>query len=231
MKAARLHEYHAPLKIEEADEPKATGPLDVVVRIGAAGLCRTDLHIQEGQWAEKSQVQLPYTPGHENAGWVHEVGSGGDERRGRRHRDRPPVHHLRAVPAVPRRRRHALRQRLVPRHQPRRRLRRLPVHQRALGRQARPVAAAEGHRGARRRRADRDPRGQEGDPGARLGHAGRRDRRRRARSHRDPVPQGDDPDRDHRRRPVRAGARARARARRRPHRARSMAPTSTPCRS
>jgi NAD+-dependent secondary alcohol dehydrogenase Adh1 len=45
------------------------------VRIGAAGLCRTDLHIQEGQWAEKSQVKLPYTPGHENAGWVHEVGS------------------------------------------------------------------------------------------------------------------------------------------------------------
>ena len=45
------------------------------MRIGAAGLCRTDLHIQEGQWAEKSQVTLPYTPGHENAGWVHEVGS------------------------------------------------------------------------------------------------------------------------------------------------------------
>jgi NAD+-dependent secondary alcohol dehydrogenase Adh1 len=75
MKAARLHAYHEPLKLEEVDAPKATGPLDVVVRIGAAGLCRTDLHIQEGQWAEKSQVRLPYTPGHENAGWVHEVGS------------------------------------------------------------------------------------------------------------------------------------------------------------
>jgi len=74
--AARLHEYHQSLKVEEVDEPKATGPFDVVVKIGAAGLCRTDLHIQEGQWAEKSQVPLPYTPGHENAGWVHEVGSG-----------------------------------------------------------------------------------------------------------------------------------------------------------
>jgi NAD+-dependent secondary alcohol dehydrogenase Adh1 len=74
MKAARLHAYHEALKLDEADEPKAAGPLDVVVRIGAAGLCRTDLHIQEGQWAEKSQVQLPYTPGHENAGWIHEVG-------------------------------------------------------------------------------------------------------------------------------------------------------------
>jgi NAD+-dependent secondary alcohol dehydrogenase Adh1 len=75
MKAARLHAYHEALKLDEIGEPRVTGPLDVVVRIGAAGLCRTDLHIQEGQWAEKSGVKLPYTPGHENAGWVHEVGS------------------------------------------------------------------------------------------------------------------------------------------------------------
>ena len=45
------------------------------MRIGGAGLCRTDLHIQEGQWAEKSGVELPYVLGHENAGWVHEIGS------------------------------------------------------------------------------------------------------------------------------------------------------------
>jgi NAD+-dependent secondary alcohol dehydrogenase Adh1 len=75
MKAARLHAYREPLKLDEVDEPKALGPLDVVVRIGAAGLCRTDLHIQEGQWAEKSGVKLPYTPGHENAGWIEEIGS------------------------------------------------------------------------------------------------------------------------------------------------------------
>src|SRR5918995_2660383 len=75
MIAARLHVYHEQLKLDDVDEPKADGPLDVVVRMGAAGLCRTDLHIQEGQWAEKSGVELPYTPGHENAGWVHEVGS------------------------------------------------------------------------------------------------------------------------------------------------------------
>jgi NAD+-dependent secondary alcohol dehydrogenase Adh1 len=75
MIAARLHAYHEALKLDQIEEPKADGPFDVVVRIGAAGLCRTDLHIQEGQWAEKSGVQLPYTPGHENAGWVHEVGS------------------------------------------------------------------------------------------------------------------------------------------------------------
>ncbi len=76
MNAARLHEYHQALKVEQVEEPKATGPFDVVVKIGAAGLCRTDLHIQEGQWAEKSEVKLPYVPGHENAGWVHEIGSG-----------------------------------------------------------------------------------------------------------------------------------------------------------
>ena len=75
MKAARLHNYHEALKVEQIDEPKILGPHDVIVKIGAAGLCRTDLHIQEGQWAEKSGVVLPYVPGHENAGWVHEIGS------------------------------------------------------------------------------------------------------------------------------------------------------------
>ena len=75
MKAARLHRYHDPLKVQELDEPTITDPHDVIVRIGGAGLCRTDLHIQEGQWAEKSGVELPYTLGHENAGWVTAVGS------------------------------------------------------------------------------------------------------------------------------------------------------------
>src|ERR1700744_6641353 len=76
MKAARLHAYHDALKLDSIDEPKIDGPLDVIVKIGAAGLCRTDLHIQEGQWAEKSGVALPYPPGHENAGGVQEIGSG-----------------------------------------------------------------------------------------------------------------------------------------------------------
>jgi NAD+-dependent secondary alcohol dehydrogenase Adh1 len=75
MKAVRVHHYHELPKVEEVAEPKITGPWDVIVRIGGAGLCRTDLHIIEGQWAEKSHVRLPYTIGHENAGWVQEVGS------------------------------------------------------------------------------------------------------------------------------------------------------------
>jgi NAD+-dependent secondary alcohol dehydrogenase Adh1 len=74
MKAVRLHQYDQRPVVEEVADPRATGPYDVVVRVGGAGLCRTDLHIIEGQWAAKSNVALPYTLGHENAGWVHEVG-------------------------------------------------------------------------------------------------------------------------------------------------------------
>lgn len=75
MKAVRLHKYGERPVVEEVAEPEVTDPLDVIVRIGGAGLCRTDLHIIDGQWKEKSGVELPYTLGHENAGWVHEVGS------------------------------------------------------------------------------------------------------------------------------------------------------------
>ena len=75
MKAVRLHAYGQRPKVEEVAEPKLTKPHDVIVRIGGAGLCRTDLHIVEGQWKDKSHVKLPYTLGHENAGWVHAVGS------------------------------------------------------------------------------------------------------------------------------------------------------------
>ena len=46
------------------------------MKIGGAGVCRTDLHIIEGQWDERTHTVLPYTLGHENAGWVHEVGPG-----------------------------------------------------------------------------------------------------------------------------------------------------------
>jgi NAD+-dependent secondary alcohol dehydrogenase Adh1 len=76
MKAVRLHEYHQHPVVEEVPEPSIQGPLDVIVKIGGAGVCRTDLHIIEGQWAERTQTELPYVLGHENAGWVHAVGSG-----------------------------------------------------------------------------------------------------------------------------------------------------------
>jgi NAD+-dependent secondary alcohol dehydrogenase Adh1 len=75
MKAVRLHAYHQQPVVEEVPEPTVAGPFDVVVKVGGAGVCRTDLHIIEGQWAAAMGVELPYTLGHENAGWVHEVGS------------------------------------------------------------------------------------------------------------------------------------------------------------
>ena len=39
-------------------------------------MCRTDLHVIEGIWRQKVDVNLPYILGHENAGWVEEVGKG-----------------------------------------------------------------------------------------------------------------------------------------------------------
>ncbi|WP_219418291.1 NAD(P)-dependent alcohol dehydrogenase [Pseudonocardia nigra] len=76
MKAVRVHKYHADPQIDDIPEPTLRGPLDVVVKVGGAGVCRTDLHILEGQWAEAMGPELPYVIGHENAGWVEEVGEG-----------------------------------------------------------------------------------------------------------------------------------------------------------
>jgi len=62
------------MEMKDVPEPKIESALEVIVKIGAAGVCRTDIHILEGQWEEKAGVTLPYTIGHENAGWVHAVG-------------------------------------------------------------------------------------------------------------------------------------------------------------
>jgi NAD+-dependent secondary alcohol dehydrogenase Adh1 len=75
VKAVRVHEYGKPPSIDVVADAIVESPSDVVVAVDAAGVCRTDLHIIEGQWAEKSKVRLPYTIGHENAGTVVEVGS------------------------------------------------------------------------------------------------------------------------------------------------------------
>jgi len=75
VKAVRLHKFHSTPVIDDVPEPTIAGPLDVIVKIGGAGVCRTDLHIIEGQWDAAMNTPLPYILGHENAGWVHEVGS------------------------------------------------------------------------------------------------------------------------------------------------------------
>ena len=74
MKAIRLHSYGQPPQLEDVPEPQATGPDDVVIGIGGAGLCRTDLHIIDGWLADLIPAELPLVLGHENAGWVHAVG-------------------------------------------------------------------------------------------------------------------------------------------------------------
>jgi NAD+-dependent secondary alcohol dehydrogenase Adh1 len=76
VKAVRIHKFHSTPVVDDVPEPKISGPLDVIVKIGGAGVCRTDLHIIEGQWDAAMGTPLPYILGHENAGWVHEVGSG-----------------------------------------------------------------------------------------------------------------------------------------------------------
>jgi len=75
MKAVRLHAFNQSPQIDDIPEPKITHPLDVIVKVGGAGVCRTDLHIILGQWDERMGTPLPYTLGHENAGWVSEIGS------------------------------------------------------------------------------------------------------------------------------------------------------------
>jgi NAD+-dependent secondary alcohol dehydrogenase Adh1 len=75
VKAVRIHGYHQQPVVDQVPEPSVKGPLDVVIKIGGAGVCRTDLHIIEGQWDAAMHPALPYTLGHENAGWVHEIGS------------------------------------------------------------------------------------------------------------------------------------------------------------
>lgn len=75
MKAVRLHAYNEMPRLEEVPEPTITGPHDVLVRVGGAGLCRTDVHIRDGWFAPAVASPLPLTLGHENSGWVHEVGS------------------------------------------------------------------------------------------------------------------------------------------------------------
>ncbi len=83
MKAAQLYKYdkemNVDLVVEKVPDPTINAPDEVIVRVGAAGLCRTDLHIIEGVWRSVMDAEdslLPYIMGHENAGWVESVGSG-----------------------------------------------------------------------------------------------------------------------------------------------------------
>lgn len=72
MRAAVMHEVRKPLVVEEVDveAPKAG---EVLVRLAASGVCRSDLHLLEG---ESPVANPPMILGHEGAGVVEEVGEG-----------------------------------------------------------------------------------------------------------------------------------------------------------
>src|SRR5260370_30958987 len=82
MNAGVLHQYDTTVTnsdfvtLEQVPEPALEKSTDVIVRVGGAGVCRTDLHVIEGIWRQKVSVKLPYVMGHENAGWVEQVGKG-----------------------------------------------------------------------------------------------------------------------------------------------------------
>ena len=69
--AAVFRDVGAPMSIEQItlDPP---GPTEVLVRIGAVGLCRTDYHVMRG---ERRVAMRPMVLGHEAAGVVEEIGA------------------------------------------------------------------------------------------------------------------------------------------------------------
>src|SRR5207248_9186660 len=73
MKAAVVHEFTAPLRIEEIAKPEPSVG-EIVVKIEASGLCHTDIHAAHGDWPVKPK--LPFIPGHEGVGIVEQVGRG-----------------------------------------------------------------------------------------------------------------------------------------------------------
>ena len=75
IQAARIHKYRSPLLIEDVQKPSVASPEGVLVRVGAAGLCHSDLHLINGDWQKSLPLSLPKTPGHEIAGRIEEIGS------------------------------------------------------------------------------------------------------------------------------------------------------------
>ncbi len=75
MRALRLHQWKQEPELVEVADPRP-GAGQVVVRVGAAGACHSDLHLMHDFDAGSVPWALPFTLGHENAGWVHAVGDG-----------------------------------------------------------------------------------------------------------------------------------------------------------
>ncbi len=70
MRAMVLHAPHQPLCMEERPDPQP-GPGEIVIHVEACAVCRTDLHVVDG---ELPHLHLPIVPGHEIVGTVDSVG-------------------------------------------------------------------------------------------------------------------------------------------------------------
>ena len=73
MLAARMHGYKQPLVLEDIKVPEIA-PDQVLVKVGGAGVCRSDVQLIDGYFAEALKPAFPITPGHEIAGLVAAVG-------------------------------------------------------------------------------------------------------------------------------------------------------------
>ena len=73
MRAALLAEYHRALELVDRPVPEPAGAREVLVKVGGAGVCATDLHAIDGLM-EPAGLRPPVVLGHENAGWVEAVG-------------------------------------------------------------------------------------------------------------------------------------------------------------
>lgn len=75
MRALRLHRWKHEADFGEVRQPEP-GPGQVVIRVGAAGACHSDLHLMHDFEGGMLPWGPPFTIGHENAGWVDAVGAG-----------------------------------------------------------------------------------------------------------------------------------------------------------
>jgi alcohol dehydrogenase, propanol-preferring len=66
-----------PLRYCEAPKP-APGPGELLIRVGACGICRTDLHVVEGELPAR---RSPVIPGHQAVGTVEDRGAGAERYR------------------------------------------------------------------------------------------------------------------------------------------------------
>lgn len=75
MRALQITKWQSEPELVEVPTP-TPGPGEVVIKVGGAGACHSDLHLLYEFGEGMLPWNPPFTLGHENAGWVHSIGSG-----------------------------------------------------------------------------------------------------------------------------------------------------------